>query len=664
MLKSIKNSFSTRAWLTVIVIASLAILATASSGILSWASEDDAEAINIAGSLRMATFRINHQLATDFRQLQLTDNALLLSKTLPKEKTNNNKLIQTTIETNKTANIDILITDMEQRIGKLINYQNKKANHTDNKQSQQIQISLNNINQQWQNVLKPLLITEDKSAFYQSSANFLIEVDNFVTRLQYRNEQRQRYLQLVQLTALFVTIIIMLVGMYELKQKVLDPLDRLINANTHFTKGELNTRINISGYDEINLLAKAFNDMASTIESNQQSLEAEVKDKTQNLRQSNQALFLLYEFAQQMTTSEVTLDKIGTLIKNYGDLLPNYQLVLCLQNENYDTNSYKDKISIHQNGMQEICSSQDCTICPITHDNKTRVYPLKHQNTSYGEILVQELSTMEIQQLKQQSRAIDITVNNSMLKEQDMLNTLVHLISTALSLKEQRQQQEQLILLEERTTIARELHDSLAQSLSYLKIQVSVLERLLTTDNKTDYQIKQIDETKVAKVIKHIKTGLDSAYLQLRELLVTFRLHLDSENFDKSLLSAIEEFSQKGNFSTQFNNRVISENFNAHEQVNILHILRESLSNVHRHAHASEVCIDLNYNEDSHQVILQIADNGIGLNNDFDEKEHHGLIILQERAKQLNGKIKFLANDPSGTIVQVSFLPRFFIRTH
>lgn len=59
----------------------------------------------------------------------------------------------------------------------------------------------------------------------------------------------------------------------------------------------------------------------------------------------------------------------------------------------------------------------------------------------------------------------------------ELIVALTNLISTALSLRKQRQQEHQLILFEERSTIARELHDSLAQSLSYLKIQVSVLER-------------------------------------------------------------------------------------------------------------------------------------------------------------------------------------------
>ncbi|WP_250162931.1 histidine kinase [Psychrobacter sp. WY6] len=89
-------------------------------------------------------------------------------------------------------------------------------------------------------------------------------------------------------------------------------------------------------------------------------------------------------------------------------------------------------------------------------------------------------------------------------KNNELIVVLTNLVSTALSLRRQRQQDHQLILLEERSTIARELHDSLAQSLSYLKIQVSVLEKHLQLSADKDSGLVVFDEQSQIKVGQHI----------------------------------------------------------------------------------------------------------------------------------------------------------------
>ncbi|WP_438887220.1 histidine kinase, partial [Bacillus cereus group sp. Bce037] len=80
------------------------------------------------------------------------------------------------------------------------------------------------------------------------------------------------------------------------------------------------------------------------------------------------------------------------------------------------------------------------------------------------------------------------------------------------------EEQQHVTLINERTIIARELHDSLAQSLSYLKMQVARLERM---------QQKEATKEAQSAVFDELRNGLNSAYRQLRELLTTFRLKLE-----------------------------------------------------------------------------------------------------------------------------------------
>jgi nitrate/nitrite-specific signal transduction histidine kinase len=96
-----------------------------------------------------------------------------------------------------------------------------------------------------------------------------------------------------------------------------------------------------------------------------------------------------------------------------------------------------------------------------------------------------------------------------------LLETVARHIGTAINLSHCATRDRRLALLEERATIARELHDSLAQSLSYLKIQVSRLDAALRRPNGAA----------VARpIIEGLREGLSGAYRQLREILTTFRL--------------------------------------------------------------------------------------------------------------------------------------------
>src|SRR5690606_24936182 len=89
--------------------------------------------------------------------------------------------------------------------------------------------------------------------------------------------------------------------------------------------------------------------------------------------------------------------------------------------------------------------------------------------------------------------------------ERELIQALANLIGTSLLLKHQREQDNRLLLLDERTIIARELHDSLAQALSYMKLQVSRLQTLIRRGEPGEQLLQVSDER---------RDGLNSAYRQ------------------------------------------------------------------------------------------------------------------------------------------------------
>lgn len=636
------DSLPIRAWLAIFTITGLCLLSTFSSGILAWASESDAQAINTAGSIRMATYRINYRLTT--------------------ERLNRKQRGASTAVGTQVNDETDLVVDMQARIDKLREYQQATTN-----QHEAITKQLNNIESQWDNILKPALLVQDDQRFYQASLRYIADVDNFVSQLQYRNEKRQNWQQIIQLTSLVLTIFIMLVGMHELRQNVLIPVRKLIKANSSFKRGKLDTDVTINGYAEFRALGNSFNDMARTIESYQSSLKSEVQTKTQHLVKANQVLSLLYDFAKHLTTSQVSLHKLDSLIADFGEILPYLEFTLCIQNEVLNN---QDSIALHGDEMKELCNKLACHNCQLKHHIHTKSYPIIHQKVQFGELRVTpkpmemvnaaagELVAFDSEQSPQRIKTIENTVAAVMEENNELIIALTNLISTALSMRRQRQQEHQLILFEERSTIARELHDSLAQSLSYLKIQVSVLEKHLA-------KVTQREQEKNADIWQHttqIKAGLNSAYQELRELLVTFRLTINNDSFDEALHEAANEFALKGKFDIIVTNRVMSLNLSATEQVDLIQIAREALSNISRHAQAKNVEVLLGYNEEKTHIIMSITDDGIGISNskDIDLSQHHGLMIMKERAHNLGGTLTISDYVPSGTVVTTEFVPEFF----
>jgi len=109
----------------------------------------------------------------------------------------------------------------------------------------------------------------------------------------------------------------------------------------------------------------------------------------------------------------------------------------------------------------------------------------------------------------------------------ELAQTVGRHLGAALSAAEARDEHRRPALLEECSAIARELHDPLAQSLSYTKIRLTRLSAQLTVEGGTP--------PTALEVLQELREGVAAAYGQLRELLTTFRLKLNGKGLSRSL---------------------------------------------------------------------------------------------------------------------------------
>jgi two-component system nitrate/nitrite sensor histidine kinase NarX len=232
--------------------------------------------------------------------------------------------------------------------------------------------------------------------------------------------------------------------------------------------------------------------------------------------------------------------------------------------------------------------------------------------------------------------------------ELQLFEVTAQMLALSMGFQAKEQESRRVALLEERAVIARELHDSLAQSLSYMKFQIARLQTNFST---------QLIDSGADIIVNDMREGLDNAYRELRELLTTFRVQMDVRGLDHVLEEAIEEFSQRSSLNITLDNRLQECRLSVNEEFHLLQVVREALSNIVRHSGAEQVTIALVL-QSSGDVILTIDDDGKGISFDKTKPHHYGLAIMTERAHGLGGSIDILPRRLGGTRVRLLFHPK------
>ena len=544
------------------------------------------------------------------------------------------------------GDLESLATEFEQR---LTNPRLKDVVTDTSRRS--IQDAYRLIGERWQQDILPLLFEqgdhapagnsaeEARAAFRSRVGGFVADIDNLVRLLEEDAESRIHMLGLFQGVSLFLTLAVAIATLYLLQVDVLGPLHALLDATERAGRGDFTARVSHTGADELGRLGRTFNKMAADLSKIYGELERRVADKTRKLTQRNQSLELLYRATQCLTEAPIAEPTYRNLLRDIGKVVEADSIALCRKDG-------EDKCAhlIARDGpMPPMCETASCGLC--LGNGRTRrldeaaegpasgflSVPVGDQDSSNGVLLLevkpkQELETWQIQ----------------------LLETLGKHIGISLDVSRRVTEQRRLALLEERSVMARELHDSLAQSLTYLKIQATRLS-LLTRSRE--------DSDAVEDALGELKEGLNTAYRQLRELLTTFRLQMDGQGLGPALSKTVEEFNARGDLDIRLDNKLEVSPFSVNEEIHVLQLVREALANIIRHSRATQARISLGFQDDAF-VRLSVEDNGIGIPQKAERDQHYGLAIMQERANSLHGDLRIERKAQGGTSVRLKFRPK------
>ncbi len=191
----------------------------------------------------------------------------------------------------------------------------------------------------------------------------------------------------------------------------------------------------------------------------------------------------------------------------------------------------------------------------------------------------------------------------------------------------------------ERKIIAGELHDSVVQSLMYMKMRLALLEDEIST----------APAGRAAGYIADIRDALDNAYTDIRGLLTHFRRGMDPRGLMTTLRALAESHQARTGVALSIDNRAGELVLGAEQELQVFLIVQEALANVVRHAHARTVSILVE--RDAHALNIAVDDDGSGIRTGGGAPEHYGLNIMQERAAQIGGELTLSSRAGGGTRV-------------
>lgn len=195
---------------------------------------------------------------------------------------------------------------------------------------------------------------------------------------------------------------------------------------------------------------------------------------------------------------------------------------------------------------------------------------------------------------------------------------------------------------EERKRIARELHDELAQKLTVLKLQIASLMQVIPSE-----------EPGLTQQLQDMNSLLTETIHAVGQIAANLRpVVLDELGLVTALRDLTEEFSARTKVDCEFSVHPADLSVDNGLATPLYRMVQESLTNVARHAQATEVIVSL-YRDPSGKIILDINDNGKGFTNvDQSMRKSFGLIGMRERTAMLGGEMKIRSQPGAGTSIE------------
>ncbi|MGB6137942.1 MAG: nitrate/nitrite two-component system sensor histidine kinase NarQ, partial [Shewanella sp.] len=356
----------------------------------------------------------------------------------------------------------------------------------------------------WQ-VMRAYVEAGNARLYSASLKDFVDTIDTLVLKMELFAAFKLKLLVIIQIIGLVILLAIAVLAVVFTRKRVVRPLQLLMDSAATISKGNFKVKVPKTDYIELTSLGNALQKTASELADLYEDLEGQVNDKTHALTRANNELKFLYDNLVMLHADKLDYKALQSAIN---------------QLKYYEDLDFIRLVIKHEDDSHDVIKAEDGW--PEENNISSVQFPLIIEQTQLG-----YLDVISDKQLNRQ-----------------LFENFAMMLTRSITIHNATEQRQQLALMEERAVIARELHDSIGQLLSFLKIQVSLLKKSLHKSCRSpevDGQLVEINE------------GVSTAYVQLRELLSTFRLTIKEPNLNQAIEVMLDQLRQQSDVDIKLN---------------------------------------------------------------------------------------------------------------
>ncbi len=450
-------------------------------------------------------------------------------------------------------------------------------------------------------------------------------------------------------------VVILVILAYTVWRSFLDPLLRLCNWADLMRGVNLEATVDIDERSDFYELANDINMLSRMINQLSRETDVQLQKHTDYISRESRSLAILYEVASSINVSR----DIGELFQRSLDsLCQNLHAGVGVIRQIMD-NSNLEVVAIYGDVNQPFLDNIN-NLLPFRASSGRSFYSpgklsslivLDPDKTADDDTFL--VTSVPMLYRDKPSGVINLFFPQSQSSDIDNYNELLQSIGqhlgTAVEKYRLDEDESQLLVMQERTRLSHELHDSLAQTMASLRIQVRILDEIFHSG----------DEPGIWDQMERVEYTIEQANIQLRELIAHFRIPMNKRGLISSIQESMQQLREETDIQVYLQNEWNSQELTASVELRVLRIVQECLANIRKHSEARSVRVLLRAFRAGGEHYILIEDDGIG----FDETkikpvggEHLGLSILRDRAEQINGEITIDSEPDEGTRIGLQFI--------
>jgi two-component system nitrate/nitrite sensor histidine kinase NarX len=484
----------------------------------------------------------------------------------------------------------------------------------------------------------------------------LEEIDQAVRMYETSAEQKVARLRAIQAIFFASAIALLLAGYFLTQRTIVKPISALEAVTRRIASGDLesSTGIEPAGSDEVRALAHSFESMCQELAISQVELERWAAELEMRVERRTEQLAALFEISAEISSKLDIQRVLDLVVEKTRHLAGGEVAVLCLHDPSDDSLTVAAT-----SGSAEAFAARPPAVIPgfAPGAGCTGETAVLHEGCDCALLQAEFRRSHLAVPLRTGGRILGMLCvghrEEGRFGEEEtrLLTLLANASAAALENARLYEQAERAATLAERERIVAEIHDSLAQTLSFLRLRLNTVEELIQAEDLAEVPeqltLMQRIVEQTSHEVRRMMTGLQTS-AQTRS------------NLEEQVRGIVERFGREQGMEIEL--RVEDEPpirgaQEVYEQV--VRVVQEALTNVNKHANSSRATITLG--RDGGQAIARVQDDGPGFDvnapangqHPFDKLRtpHFGLKVMKVRAERIGGELSVESAPGQGTTI-------------